>query len=175
MIELMILFVLLTRDLTMYSVRKRITTLFCAFTIPSFGALDPALKRLEKQGCLTSSKVLSDGGKVSIYYSITKQGEKILKTLLLKPLSKNPLKFLPEAKVKLCCASVLQKEDLQIMLDDITSNALLHKIEAQKRLEDEYNPPDAFQKLILDNTICEYKNFISLLEGLSKSYAGNNR
>ena len=48
MIELMILFVLLKRDLTMYSIQKRIREYFLPFTNPSFGAIKPALVRLEK-------------------------------------------------------------------------------------------------------------------------------
>ena len=46
MIELLILFVLLKRDLTMYAVQKRIREYFLPFTNPSFGALKPALVRL---------------------------------------------------------------------------------------------------------------------------------
>ena len=88
MIDLMILYILLTHDLTMYSIQKRIQENFRAYTNPSFGALKPALVRLEKNGCITSSKMMSDGGKLSVFYSITKDGEKNLrklKTFFAKP------------------------------------------------------------------------------------------
>ena len=68
MIELLILYSLLKHDFTMYAIHKRISENFQAFTNPSFGAIKPALVRLEKRGCIRSAKIMSDGGKLSIFY-----------------------------------------------------------------------------------------------------------
>lgn len=174
MIDVMILYILLTHDLTMYAIHKRIQEYFLAYTNPSFGAIKPALVRLEKQGFISTAKIMSEGGKLSIYYSITKDGEKELRNLLLKPLSQNPLQFLSDARIKLSCASFLTNSDLYEMYQDIKSNALLHKVHAETILSDEYTPLNFQQRVVLDNTICEYKNFISLVEGLEKSNAGNS-
>ena len=54
------------------------------------------------------------------------------------------------------------------MYEEIKSLALLHKNNALKILNDEYTPVDFYQKIVLDNTVCEYNNFISMLEGLEK-------
>ena len=54
MIELLILYVILKRDYTMYSIQKRILDIFAPYTNPSFGALKPALKKLEKKECLNT-------------------------------------------------------------------------------------------------------------------------
>ena len=174
MIDLMILYVLLKRDLTMYSIRKHIELYFQPFTNPSFGALKPALVRLEKNKCVTSSKMMSDGGKLSVYYSLTNDGIKALRDLLLESFSSNPLQFISDARVKLCCMSFLKKEDSAALLEEIKSNACLHKINAQKMLEDEYNPVDFYQRVVLDNTICEYNNFIAMIEGLEKDNERNS-
>lgn len=168
MIDLMILFVLLKRDLTMYAIKKHIADKFAPFTNPSFGAIKPALVRLEKHKAITSSKVMSEGGKLSAFYSITDEGAKILKNLLLEPFSKNPVQFISDAKVKLCCASFLSDQDAKQMFENIKLGAYLHKMNAEKILEDEYNSTDFYQKIVLDNTICEYNNFISMVEGLEK-------
>ena len=61
------------------------------------------------------------------------------------------------------------------MYNDIKSNALLHKVNAEKILNDEYTPLSFYQKIVLDNAICEYKNFISMIEGLEKENAGNSK
>ena len=169
----MILYILLKHDLTMYAIHKRIQENFLAFTNPSFGAVKPALVRLEKQGCISSSKIMSDGGKLSVYYSITKDGIKELRNLLLKPLSQNALQFLSDARIKLSCVSLLDGSDAHDVFVDIKSNALLHKLNAERILSDEYTPLTFQQRIVLDNAICEYKNFISLVEGLEKSNAGN--
>ncbi|MBQ8460110.1 PadR family transcriptional regulator [bacterium] len=175
MIDLMILYVLLKHDLTMYAIHKRIQENFLAYTSPSFGAIKPSLVRLEKQGCISSSKIMSDGGKLSVYYSITKEGLRELKALLLKPLSSNPLQFLSDARVKLSCISFLDKESSEEVFENIKSNALMHKVNAEKILADEYTPLTFHQRIVLDNTICEYKNFISMVEGLEKDNAGNSK
>ncbi len=168
MIDLIILFVLLNRDLTMYAVSKRIQDNFRAFTNPSFGAIKPALVRLEKSGCIKSAKIMSEGGKLSVFYSITKDGIKHLKTLMLQSFSGNPVQFLSDAGIKLSCASFLEGEDLKQMLSEIKANALLHKADAQKTLDDEYTPLDFYQKMVLDNTVLQYKNMISMIEGFEK-------
>jgi len=168
MIEIMALYVLVNHDFTMYAIHKRIQEFFLAYTKPSFGALKPALVRLEKQGFITSSKIMSDGGKLSVFYSITKDGLKELKRLLQTPLSKNALQFISDASIKLSCISFLEQEDRAEVYADIKAVALLHKVNAEKILNDEYTPLTAYQKIVLDNSICTYKNFISMIEGLEK-------
>lgn len=165
----MILFVLLKRDLTMYAIRKHIQDKFSPYTNPSFGALKPALTKLEKQGYLTTSKMMSNGGKLSVFYSITNSGQKELKELLVAPMSVNPLQFLSDAKVKLCCTSFLGSEDKKRMYEEIKSKAYLFLAKAKKISDDEYVKNDFYQKIVFDNTICEYKNFISMIEGLEKA------
>jgi hypothetical protein len=118
---------------------------------------------------------MSEGGKLSIFYSITKEGTQELRRLLLKPFSSNPLQFISEARVKLSCISFLDREDRNEVFFDIKSNALLHKSNAEKILSDEYTPQDFYQRIVLDNTICEYKNFTSMIEGLEKENAGNSK
>ena len=175
MIELMILYVLTRRELTMYSIQKYIVENFGAYSMPSFGAIKPALVRLEKNNCLTTKKMMSDGGKLSVYYTITNNGLEELKKLILEPLSENPLQFLSNARVKLSCASFLDKEECSNLFFNIKSLAMKHKFTAENIINDEYNQLSFYQRIILDNTICEYSNFISIIEGLEKENAGNSK
>ena len=174
MIELMILYVLSKRELTMYSVHKFIDENFGTFSKPSFGAIKPALVRLEKNGCITSRKMMSDGGKLSVFYTITKNGLEELRRLILEKLSENPLQFLSNARIKLCCASYLSKDDCADLFFHIKSLAMQHKFNAENIINDEYNQLSFYQRIILDNAICEYSNFITILEGLEKENAGNS-
>jgi len=169
MLDLMILYLLIKRDLTMYAIHKHIKENFGSYTNPSFGAVKPALVRLEKNGCITSAKLMSEGGKLSIFYSITGNGMKELKNLLQKPLSKNPIQFMSDARIKLSCLSVLDKPEIQTVCENIKEIALFHKLNAEKNLSDEYISLTPYQKIVLDNAICEYKNFVSMVEGLEKS------
>lgn len=175
MIELMILFILSKREFTMYSIHKLILENFGAFSRPSFGAIKPALKRLEKNGHIQSRKMMSDGGKLSVFYSITRNGLEELRRLILEKLSENPLQFLSNAKVKLSCASYLSNEECTDLFFHIKSMAMQHKFNAENIINNEYNQLNFYQRIILDNTICEYSNFITILEGLEKENASNRK
>ena len=76
MIEILILYVLNKRERTLYSIRKDIIEIFGTFTKPSIGTIYPALKRLLKEDAVSVYDKMSEGGKKSTYYSITKAGYK---------------------------------------------------------------------------------------------------
>ena len=174
MIELLILYVLLKRDFTMYSIQKRIDENFAPFTKPSFGALKPALRRLEEKECLTSRKTMSDGGKLSVYYEISRNGIAELKRLILEDLSDNPLQFLSNARAKLCCADCLNTEERKRLFFSVKSRAMQFKTLSQNVLNDDYNHINFYQKVVIDNALCEFSNLSTLVEGLEKDHAGNS-
>lgn len=175
MIELLILYVLSEREMTMYAVLKAILDNFAAFSRPSFGAVKPALNRLEKDGFIRSRKTFSQGGKLSGYYCITSEGREKLTQLLLEKLSKNPLQFTSNAGIKLSCASYLAKEERKILFSMIKNKAFEHKHGTEEILANDYNSLNFYQRIILDNTIVEYNNLISLVEGLEKEHERNGQ
>lgn len=168
MLELLILYILQRRDFTMYAIHKHIIEKFGTYTTPSFGALKPALLRLEKQFCVTATKIMSEGGRLSVLYSLTKTGEKTMKKLLLEVMSKNPIQFYSDAMIKLMCSDCLNDDEKGELFNEITTKALLHKIKAQKILDSEYIETTAFQNLILNNTVKTLEEIVSLVEGLNK-------
>ena len=72
MIEILILYELNKKILTMYGISKEIKSEFSVLTLPSYGTIKPALIRLEKSGYVKTQKTMSSGGRPSIYYTITK-------------------------------------------------------------------------------------------------------
>ncbi len=174
MIELLILYIILNREFTMYGIQKGIETEFAPYTRPSFGALKPALRRLEFNGFISTRKMMSDGGKLSVYYSVTKSGEKELKRLIMEKLSENPLQFATNARIKLCLAELLSKDEKKELFLEIKTLAMKFKNDAEKILNDEYTKKNFYQKIILDNTMCEYKNLITIIEGFEKDNERNS-
>ena len=174
MIEILILDALMNRDYTMYAIQKHIIDYFSALTKPSFGAIKPALNRLEEKGCLTCRKIMSDGGKLSGFYSITTKGKNELCKLLLQNLSENPLQFLSDARIKLACCAHLSQEERKKLFFQLKSLALTHKNAAEKTLNNEYSPLNFYQKIVLDNALCEYNNLITIIEGFEKDNARNS-
>lgn len=167
MIELLILFELNKTVLTMYGVSKEIKGDFSVLTTPSYGTIKPALRRLENNGFVKTQKSISEGGRPSTYYSITKEGVNELKRLIMEEPLENPIQFLPTARIKLACADMLNKEEQTVLF-----NAL--KIKAESIIADTKNlmtfkDLSHYPKMVFDNLICEYKNFISMLEGFENA------
>lgn len=167
MIELLILYVLSEREMTMYGILKHILDFFGAFTQPSFGAIKPALTRLEKSGFIQSRKAMSEGGKLSGFYLIKPTGREELKRLLLEKVSDNPLQFHSAASIKIACASYLSKDEIKELFYHLKMKAQEHKFKAENTLNNEKSLT-FYQRIILDNSVVEYKNFITLIENLEK-------
>lgn len=174
MIELLILYVLIRREFTMYGISKEIESRFEVYTRPSFGALKPALRKLIADGCLDARKFMSDGGKLSVYYSITKEGEKTLRNLIKAPLSSNPLQFISNAKVKLSMADLLTKEERTELFLHLKTLALDFKRSAENILNNEYTEKNFYQRILLDNSSVQYSNLITIIEGFEKDNERNS-
>ena len=170
MIELLILYELSKKVLTMYGISKEIHLMFSVLTTPSYGTIKPALTRLESAGFVKTQKTMTAGGRPSTYYSITAGGLNELKKLLLALPQDNPVQFLTSSRIKLACADVLNNEEQIDLFRKLKVKAENILLDTQNILNNK--KPEFFPKLVFDNLICEYKNFISLLEGFKN--AGNN-
>ena len=163
MIELLILFELSKKVLTMYGVSKEIRSDFSVLTTPSYGTIKPALNRLQRDGFIKTQKSITTGGRPSNYYSITNEGITELKRLIVEPPLKNPIQFLPMARVKLACADILDSEAQLGMLNSLKLKAESILVDTNNLLNSKQLP--FYPKMVFDNLTCEYKNFISLIEG----------
>ena len=167
MIELLILFELNKKVLTMYGVSKEIHGDFSVLTTPSYGTIKPALRRLEASGFVKTQKSISSGGRPSTYYSITKDGMEELKRLIIDPPVDNPIQYLPMARVKLACADILEQNKQLEMIRTLKVKAESIIIDTQNLMT--FKDLSFYPKMVFDNLVCEYKNFISLLEGFENA------
>ncbi len=167
MIELLILYELNKKILTMYGISKEIRTEFSVLTTPSYGTIKPALNRLEKSGYVKTQKSMSSGGRPSVYYSITQAGKEELIKLLLGTPQDNPIQFLPTARVRLACAEILTKDEQKELFNILKIRTECIELDIKNLLEN--NRLDFFHKMVYDNLVCEYKNFKSLLEGFERA------
>ncbi len=168
MIELLILYLLNKYQLTMYALTKKISEDFAIYTKPGCGTIKPALVRLETKGFITSRRSISDGGRIAVYYTITPAGMEELKRLIVARTSDNPVKFLNTARVKLICASLLTPQEQVKLIDRL-------KLKAESiynKTADKIETADFYYKMVTDNQLHEYKNFMSLLEGMRNGCTG---
>ena len=167
MIEILILYEISKNVLTMYGISREIKKDFSVLTLPSYGTIKPALLRLEKAGYIKSQKTMSKGGRPSVYYSITEFGKKeFVKLLLEKPLE-NPIQFLTVARAKLICSELINNSEQKVLYKILSDKTESFSLDIKNML----NAPEIsfYQKMVFDNLLCEYKNFISLLEGLGRA------
>ncbi len=163
MIELLILFELNRRVLTMYGVSKAIRDSFSVLTTPSYGTIKPALNRLEVGGFVKTQKSMSAGGRPSTYYSLTKDGEQELKRLIIEPPLENPIQFLTSARIKLACSDVLSSDEQRKLFRQLKNKAESILIDTKNMINSK--ELSFYPRMVFDNLMCEYKNFITLIEG----------
>lgn len=171
MTEMLLLYLLLQGQSTMYGLVKSLNKYFGAITQPGMGTVQPALKRLEKQGFIKSDKFFTDGGKPYFYYSITSDGQNALTTEILSAPSSNPIQLYPAIKLKLICSDILEPDERKVLYQTLKTELLKVKNQAEGTLELELYGNNHSAKMVLNNVICEYKNTLDLIEGLKN--AGN--
>lgn len=164
MIELLILYVLNLRDRTLYSLRRDIIELFGMVTQPSLGTIHPAMQRLLKKDAVKFDKKFSDGGKKSTYYSITNNGKKVFKELFFEDISLNPSIFHNQLSVRLLTLSMLEEEDREKFLSDLSQVIELKKLETENYLNNEYVKYDTWQKMVIEETLTNIKSIESMVE-----------
>lgn len=167
MIDLLILYFLSKKVCTMYGIHKQLKKDFSALMEPSFGTISPALNRMAKLGYLQKQKTMSKGGRPSVYYSITSEGRKALSEMMLGEIQENPYHFIINARVRVYCADVLEDNELIEMVKMLKLKTEILYNDTLKLTEK--NEKEFFPKLIFDNLTCEYKNFMSLLEGIERA------
>ncbi len=163
MFEIVILYILNKYDTTIYRLTKIIDELFFAFLKSSTGTINPALKRLEKIGCVEYKEKMTEGGMLSKTYSITKEGKKHLTDLLLTFKSENPYHIINEAKIALYCSDVLNVSEFNEFKNNLLNTLELHKIKLEKGLKNEYIKLTELQKRTIEITTEELDELIKAL------------
>lgn len=163
MIEIVILYILNKYDATIYRVAKIIDEFFFAYLKASSGTINPALKRLEKIGCVEYSEKMTEGGMLSKMYSITPTGKKHLIDLLLSVKEQNPYHIINTVKLALYCSDVLSVNELIEFKENMHNILELHKIKLEKGLENSYISLNSMQKQTVNATIAEIESLIKLL------------
>lgn len=163
MIEIVILYILNKYDTTIYRISKIIDEFFFAYLKSSTGTINPALKRLEKMGCVEYIDKMSEGGMLSKIYSITPAGKKHLTHLLLTFNTINPYHIINEAKIAIYCSEVLSINETLEFKENMLNHLDLHKIKLERGLKNEYIELNETQKKTVEITLEEIDKLKNLL------------
>ena len=113
MLECLILYSLLERDLTTYKIRKFISEKFEIFADPSLGAVHPALNKLVRLKYIETSKMLSEGGQKSIFHKLTQEGKKYFNELFTQIISTSVSKIVLEIELKIIMLPKIKNDELK--------------------------------------------------------------
>lgn len=171
MIEILILYVIHKREKTLYAIRKEIIELFGTFTKPSIGTIHPALKRLLKEGAVSVFEKISEGGKKSSYYSITKKGMDCFKKLFFSTASDNPSLFYTQLQARLGTMGLLNAEDRELFINEFLKKLDIYQFELEQKLKDEFLDFDYYQKELLNRTLIEIETLREYLKKLKVNHA----
>ncbi len=166
MIEILILYIIHKREKTLYSIRKEIIEVFGTFTKPSIGTIHPALQRLLKENAVTVTDRMSEGGKKSSYYSITKKGLEYFKQLFFNDASENPSLFYTHLQARLGTMGLLKVEDRKEFLKEFSKRIDIYQFELENKLKDEFLDLDYFQRELLNRTLSEMKSLKDYIKHL---------
>jgi DNA-binding PadR family transcriptional regulator len=132
MIELAILGLLKERPMHGYQLQRELSEQLGGLWRVSYGSLYPSLRRLEKEGAITSQSGAGTGGRRKTVYTITEQGERLFLQLLEEPPQENQtedarfrvrvafFRYLPpETRVRLL---ERRRQGLQERLTEITAH-----------------------------------------------------
>lgn len=113
MTELLILAILLEGEFTIYKIKQKILSIFSLFSYPSFGSIYPALKKLEKRGCVSAKKKISQRGQRSSLYSIKPEGKEYFRELMTNSIDEKTFFSDRLANIKIMLLDLLQDENLR--------------------------------------------------------------
>ena len=169
MLELLILYALNKNDNTLYGLKKEISTHYGEVSIPSHGALFPALKRLEEKNLVHLRKKLSDGGKKYTYYSLGENTEDYFNKKFMEfnnAKSETLDSFFVWLKIRLITIDALNKDLINEFKEKSLLKLNLYKEEIAKKLDNEYLELTELQKNILKLYSNEIDNYNSLIQNV---------
>ncbi len=166
MIEILILYIIHKREKTIYSIRKEIIELFGFFTEPSIGTVHPALRRLLIARAVELNERMSEGGKKSSYYSITKKGYEVFKEYFFSTSRENPSLFHTQMLARLATLGMLNIEEKERFIAESYKKIEKFMFDIDARLKDEFISLDYYQTQLLKKTNNDFKLLKEYLKNL---------
>ena len=119
-----------------------------------------------KDGSVSLNERMSEGGKKSSYYSITKKGYETFRKLFFDSASDNPSLFYTQLQARLGTMGLLKPEDRKEFVTEFSKRMDIFQFELENKLKDEFLELDYYQEQLLNRTLKELKSLKEYLKGL---------
>ncbi len=164
MIEILILYILTRYDCTIYKIKKLIEEKFFMYSMPSLGAVNPALKKLESLSCVEFESKMSDGGMLSKIYKITSFGHKYLQSAITSFEFKNKSNIINQVSILICISDILEDDDKKSLYKNCMNNLLILKADINNALQNPYNMYNEAQKDVIATNISLIDKMVEILK-----------
>ncbi len=162
--EILVLYILKRHDLTIYSLQKAIEEIFFPYYKPSVGSLSPILDKMQTQGLLSCDEKFSKGGLLSKKFSITQEGLKYFRELVVNYKFTGVANALREASTFMIMSetfSLEEKRELQLKLKD---NLLTLRNKLDETLNNPYLALQSAQLAVLSSTKTHVQDLLIQLD-----------
>lgn len=170
MLDILILYSLHKQEQTFYGLAKMIAEHFGEVSIPSHGALHPALKKLTDEGLLSIRKKMSDGGKRYTYYTVSDNfkdsfNEKFLQFNYSKTQTVDA--FLLDLKAHIYTYELLDKNFAPEFKEKALLKLSSFEGKLNQKLGNSYLELNELQKKVLELYLIEISEYKKLVEKLN--------
>lgn len=166
MLDILILYSLHKQEQTFYGLSKTIAEHFGEISIPSHGALHPALRKLTENNFLSIRKKISNGGKRYTYYAINDSFQEIFNHKFMKinyAKTETLESFLLGLKARIYTFNLLDKALIEDFKEKMILKLNKYENEISQKIKNEYIELNEIQKKICEiylKEIGEYRNII---------------
>ena len=136
--EILVLYILKRHDLTIYSLQKAIEEIFFPYYKPSVGSLSPILDKMQEKGLLSCDEKFSKGGLLSKKFSITQDGLKYFRELVLNYKFTGLANVLREVSTFMIISEVFSSEDKNELYLKLKDNLLVLRNKLDETLNNPY-------------------------------------
>ncbi len=164
MTEILILYILIKYDATIYKIKKLIEEKFFMYASPSLGAINPSLRKLEGLSCVEFESKMTDGGMLTKTYKITTFGQKYLKSLISSYKFKNKAHILNNASILVCISDILEEDEKKELFQNCLNNLKILRAETTAALENPYNLYTERQKGVINSQLAAVEKLIEEIQ-----------
>lgn len=164
MTEILILYILIKYDATIYKIKKLIEEKFFMYNSPSLGTINPALKKLEGLSCVEFQSNMTDGGMLTKTYKITPFGQKYLKSIILSYKFKNTAHILNNIAVLICISDILEDEEKKELFKNCLDNLQILRAKVVSALENPYILYSELQKGVIKSNLITIEKLIGEIQ-----------
>ncbi len=161
-VKTIILGVLNYGEMSGYDIKQFFSTNISFFYDASYGAIYPALRKLEQDGYVTKREIVQSGKPNKILYSITEEGKRLFQEEISTPFQ--PALLRSDMLVKIFFGGLRSPEER----DSLLTNGLAFQQRLQAQMKKAYanldGELDEYQKLCWEYTLHHLESTVQFLE-----------